>query len=191
MRIFRIIRLVLVFILEWNHNEKNYQRTTNVCPSLSRRILDPSAYGFGMRSWSFSSTYAEELWVEIGPDGSWITFCSCVNESTLFSFSRSLLRDIGRSLRFPNIFIKKQTRWSNDKTIIDSDCQCLADQDILLNLNRPMIVKYPSQCILNDSLWEADQYSAIIRKFKHRRTFESVDRQFWTKPTIDNDNREL
>ena len=53
MRIFRIIRLVLVFILEWNHNEKNYQRTTNVCPSLSRRILDPSAYGFGMRSWSF------------------------------------------------------------------------------------------------------------------------------------------
>ena len=93
--------------------------------------------------------------------------------------------------RFPKIFIKKQTRWSNDKTIIDSDCQCLADQDILLNLSRPIIVKYPSQCILNDSPWEADQYSAIIRKFKHRRTFESVDRQFLTKPTIDNDNREL
>ena len=87
--------------------------------------------------------------------------------------------------------LKKQTRWSNDKTIIDSDCQCLADQDILRYLNRPMIVKYPSQCILNDSPWEADQYSAIIPKFKHRRTFESVDRQFLTKPTIDNDNREL
>ena len=87
--------------------------------------------------------------------------------------------------------LKKQTRWSNDKTIIDSDCQCLADQDILLNLNHPMIVKYRSQCILNDSPWEADQYSAIIREFKHRRTFESADRQFLTKPTIDNDNREL
>ena len=37
--------------------------------------------------------------------------------------------------------LKKQTRWSNDKTIIDSDCQCLADQDILLNLSRPIIVK--------------------------------------------------
>ena len=45
--------------------------------------------------------------------------------------------------------LKKQTRWSNDKTIIDSDCQCLADQDILLNLNHPMIVKYRSQCILH------------------------------------------
>ena len=31
MRIFRIIRLVLVFILEWNHNEKNYQRTNHKC----------------------------------------------------------------------------------------------------------------------------------------------------------------
>ena len=36
-------------------------------------------------------------------------------------FMRSLLRENGRSLRwrFPKIFIKKQTRWSNDKTIIE------------------------------------------------------------------------
>ena len=36
-------------------------------------------------------------------------------ESTLFSFLRSLLRE-NRS--FPKIFIKKQTRWLNDKSII-------------------------------------------------------------------------
>ena len=65
-------------------------------------------------------------------------FCSCVNETTLFSLLRSLLRENGRSLcnldsrasqkrkhwgrewslRFQKIFIKKQTRSSNDKTII-------------------------------------------------------------------------
>ena len=64
-------------------------------------------------------------------------FCSCVNETTLFSFLRSLLRENGRSLcnldsrasqkrkhwgrewslRFQKIFIKKQTRWSNDKKL--------------------------------------------------------------------------
>ena len=70
-------------------------------------------------------------------------------------------------------------------------CQCLADQDILLNLSRPIIVKYPSQFVLNDTPRKVDQYSAIIRKFKHKETFESVERQLFTKPTIDNDNREL
>ena len=47
-------------------------------------------------------------------------FCSCLNETTLFSFLRSLLRENGRSPRFPKIFLKKQTRWSNDtETIIE------------------------------------------------------------------------
>ena len=36
-----------------------------------------------------------------------IIFCSCVMETVLFSFLRSLLRENGRSLRFPKIFIKK------------------------------------------------------------------------------------
>ena len=55
-------------------------------------------------------------------------------ETVLFSFLRSLLRENGRSLRFPRIFIKKQTRWSNDKTITELGyrnivtCQSLADQ---------------------------------------------------------------
>ena len=39
----------------------------------------------------------------------------------------------GRSLRFPEIFIKKQTWWSNEKTIFEFGyrkilCQRLADQ---------------------------------------------------------------
>ena len=45
-----------------------------------------------------------------------IIFCSCVNERTLFSLLRSLLRENGS---FPKIFIKKLTRWLNDKTIIE------------------------------------------------------------------------
>ena len=36
-----------------------------------------------------------------------IIFCSCVKETVLFSFLRSLLRENGRSPRFPRIFIKK------------------------------------------------------------------------------------
>ena len=48
-----------------------------------------------------------------------ILFCSSVNETALFSFLRSLLRGNGRSLRFPKIFLIKQTRWSNYKTIIE------------------------------------------------------------------------
>ena len=40
-----------------------------------------------------------------------------------FSFLRSLLHENGRSLHFPKIFIKNQTRWSNDKTIIELGCR--------------------------------------------------------------------
>ena len=48
-----------------------------------------------------------------------IIICSCVNETRLFSFLWSFLREKkGRSLRFPKIIIRKQTWWSNDKTII-------------------------------------------------------------------------
>ena len=56
--------------------------------------------------------FASSVWLQI-------MFCSYVNETTLLSFLRSLLLENGRSLRFPNIFIKKQTWWSNDKTIIE------------------------------------------------------------------------
>ena len=177
MRIVRIIRLVLVFILERNHNQKNYRRTTNVCPSLFRRIHDPNAYGFGMRSWSFSSSYVEELWVEIGPDESWITFCSYVIKAR-FSPSHHhyyvKLADCFASRRYS---LKNKLVDRMIKQLLIVICQCLADQGILLNLNRPIIVKYPSQCVLNDTPRKADQYSAIIRESKHKGTIESVERQ--------------
>ena len=67
-----------------------------------------------------------------------IMFCSYVNETTLFSFLpiSTPVSENGRSLRFPNIFIKKQTWWSNDKTVcywtpLSQNiviCQCLTDQ---------------------------------------------------------------
>ena len=44
-----------------------------------------------------------------------IIFCSCVKETKR---DRPWVKK-GRSLRFPKIFIKKQTWWSNDKTIIE------------------------------------------------------------------------
>ena len=40
-----------------------------------------------------------------------------------FSFLQSLLRENGRSLHFPKMFIKNQTRWSNDKIIIKLGCR--------------------------------------------------------------------
>ena len=49
-----------------------------------------------------------------------IILCSCVDETMLSSFLRSLLRENGTSLRFPNIFIlKNKLQWSNDKTVIE------------------------------------------------------------------------
>ena len=45
-----------------------------------------------------------------------ILHCSCANESTLFSFLRSLLRENGS---FAKIFIKTQAPWLNDNTIIE------------------------------------------------------------------------
>ena len=59
-----------------------------------------------------------------------IIFCSCVKETVLFAFLRSLLPENGRLLRFPRIFIKKQTRWLNDTRLSQNIViwQCLADQ---------------------------------------------------------------
>ena len=48
-----------------------------------------------------------------------ILFYSCVNETTLFSFLRSLLHENGRLLCFLKIFLEKKARWLNDKTIIE------------------------------------------------------------------------
>ena len=48
-----------------------------------------------------------------------IIVCSCVNETTLFSLLPSLSSENGRLLHFPKVFLKKQTQWLNDKTIIE------------------------------------------------------------------------
>ena len=47
-----------------------------------------------------------------------IIFCSCVNKTFLLLIVIALAWKNGRSLRFPKIFMEKQTLWSNDKTII-------------------------------------------------------------------------
>ena len=65
-----------------------------------------------------------------------IIFCSCVNDTPLFSFLWSLLRKKWQSLRFPKIFIKKQTWRSNDKTVIG-----------------PIIAKYRDLSVSRKSIW--------------------------------------
>ena len=80
-----------------------------------------------------------------------IILCWCVRETTLFSILRSLSHENGS---LPKIFIKKQTRWPNDKTIIElsyrkiswlvsvsqinyspqPSASALSNHDILLNL---------------------------------------------------------
>ena len=48
-----------------------------------------------------------------------VQLCLAANNILLLLLQRSLLRKNGRSLCFRKIFITKQTRWSNDKTIIE------------------------------------------------------------------------
>ena len=69
-----------------------------------------------------------------------IISCSCTNKIMPFSFLRLLLCEKGRSLHFTKIFIKKQTRWLNDKTINYWTwllqnfviCQCQISQNIVI-----------------------------------------------------------
>ena len=53
----------------------------------------------------------------VGPNGPQIIFCSCVNETRLFSFLRSFLRGKRQIASLPEDIHYKQTCWSNDKTV--------------------------------------------------------------------------
>ena len=53
----------------------------------------------------------------VGRNGPQIIFCSCVNETTLFSFLRSFLREKRQIASLPEDIHYKQTCWSNDKTV--------------------------------------------------------------------------
>ena len=73
----------------------------------------------------------------MAPNFVWLQtmFCTCVKETVLFSFLWSLLREMADRLASRGYSLKKQTRWSNDKTVIELGyrkniviCQCLADQ---------------------------------------------------------------
>ena len=64
-------------------------------PFIGRQPTKRPANNFMVCSCAMSSNYAWLVWLQI-------IFCSCENETTLFSFLRSLLRENGS---FPNIFI--------------------------------------------------------------------------------------
>ena len=59
-----------------------------------------------------------------------VTFCSCVNETTLFSFLRSLLHKNGRSLHFTKIFVKIQL---GDRMVVN-DYWTWLSQNIVIDL---------------------------------------------------------
>ena len=74
--------------------------------------------------------------------------CSCIKETVLFSFLWSLLRENGRSLRFPKILIEKQTWWSTDKTIIELGYRKISWFVIVLQINyllKPKLATVKSQ----------------------------------------------
>ena len=96
-------------------------------PFIGRQPTKRPANNFMVCSCAMSSNYAWLVWLQI-------IFCSCENETTLFSFLRSLLRENGS---FPNIFIviyqktNSVTLWYNyygtprlSQNIVI--CQCLA-----------------------------------------------------------------
>ena len=100
-----------------------------------------------------------------------ILFCSCINETTLFSFLWSLLRENGRSLHFPKIFLKKQTRWSNDKTNIELGywyCECFAQP-------RPIIANYPAPNLMLMRRYSAEEYQKD-NFFSHWRKVTNLKR---------------
>ena len=57
----------------------------------------------------------------MAPNFVWLQtmFCTCVKETVLFSFLWSLLREMADRLASRGYSLKKQTRWSNDKTVIE------------------------------------------------------------------------
>ena len=80
-----------------------------------------------------------------------IIFCTRVKETMLFSFLRSLLRENGRSPRFPRILLKKKTRWSNDKTIIELGYRIISWFVSVSQIN--YLEKRPGDEVVCLSLW--------------------------------------
>ena len=123
-------------------------------------------------------------------------FCWCVKETTPFSFLRTFLRKHGS---FPRIFIKKQTRWLNDKAIIElgyrkiswfisvsqinylpkPNCSPLTNHDILLNL-----VHWLFKII--DAIWRISQSSSEYCWLWRIRGFEPIGNGeiFWLTSNV-------
>ena len=110
-----------------------------------------------------------------------IVFCSCVNETTLLFFLpiSTPVRENDRSLCFPNIFIKKQTWWSNDKTICYRTplsqniviCQRLVARRSIICLSRiiDLLATDKSRCFaqprrINVKYWPHFSYIANVYK---------------------------
>ena len=85
-----------------------------------------------------------------------IIFCSCVNETTLLSFCDRSCVKRGRSLRFPKIVVKKQTWWSNDKTIIKLDYRKISRFASVSNIN------YLPQPSASANNWSARHWQLTI-----------------------------
>ena len=110
-----------------------------------------------------------------------ILFCSCITETTLFSFLRSLLCKNGRSLRFLKIFLKKQTRWMI-KQLLNSAITKYRDLSvsrrsiiICLSLQLQQII----DLLATDKSRYFDQPRPIIAKYLHIRATSHQGHLLW------------
>jgi len=80
-----------------------------------------------------------------------IIFFSCVSETTLFFYLRSLLRENGR---FPKVFLKKQTQMEEQATEVDQEV-ITTNKDLLF-----LLIGY------NNDLLVLNQWKGVINQIK-------------------------
>ena len=110
----QIMLLPIQIIFDPSQRQQNHNTTTDKKSCHFFFHLDNISRGFCLWANDFAGNrprdFCRGACVDIFRQwGVWLQliFCTCVKETVLFSFLRSLLRKNGRSLRFPRIFIKK------------------------------------------------------------------------------------
>ena len=104
-----------------------------------------------------------------------IIFCSCVNETTLFSLLRSLLSENGRLLRFPKILCDRMKKQLLNSVVVKySDLSVSRRSIICLSLWLWQII----DLLATDKSWHFAQPHPIIIIVNYLQSNDSVGMQF-------------
>ena len=118
-------------------------------------------------SWAMSS-YC--IWLHI-------IFCSCINETTLFSFLQLLLREKWHIASLMAIFIKKLIWWLNGKTILLLNSVIAKYRDLsVCRISIIHFILWPSSFLLttSDKSWYFVQpHPWIVKSYNSIETFPS------------------